>query len=77
MEKENFIESLKEIMELEDMEIDENTVLTELIEFNSLAIMGIIALIDENFDMLIEAEKFENVTTVKDLMNLIGSSKFK
>lgn len=77
MKKESFIEALQEIMELEDSDINEDTVLTDLIEFNSLAIMGIIALIDENFDLLIKAEKFEEVTTVKDLMNLVGGDKFK
>ncbi len=66
-----------QIMELEGVKLDENTVLTELIEFNSLAIMGIIALIDEEFEMLIEAEKFENVKTIKDLMDLVGETKFK
>ncbi len=77
MKKENLIEMLKEIMELEDIELDENTVLTEMLEFNSLAIMGIIALIDENFDMLIEADEFEKISSVKSLMELIGMDKFE
>ncbi len=77
MKKENLIELLKEIMELEEIELDENTVLTEMLEFNSLAIMGIIALIDENFDMLIEADEFEKISSVKSLMELIGMDKFE
>lgn len=77
MNKEKFFDLLKEIMELEETDLNEDTVLTDLVEFNSLAIMGIIALIDENFDMLVEAEKFEEIETVKDLINIVGADKFK
>lgn len=77
MKKSEFIDELTEIMELEDMELSEDTVLRDMMEFNSLALMGIIALIDEHFDMVIEAEEFENVNTIQDIINLIGADKFE
>jgi acyl carrier protein len=77
MKKEAFIDGLKEIMEIEETPLTEETVLRDLMEFNSLALMGIIALIDENFDMVIEAESFETVKTIGDIMTLIGLEKFE
>ncbi|MBU0993325.1 MAG: acyl carrier protein [Proteobacteria bacterium] len=77
MKKEEFLSELKEIMEIEDSELTEDTVLRDMMEFNSLALMGIIALIDENFDMVIEADAFEKVSTIKDIMKLIGMDKFE
>ena len=77
MKKEAFIDGLKEIMEIEETPLTEDTVLRDLMEFNSLALMGIIALIDENFDMIIEAEVFEKVKTIGDIMALIGMDKFE
>ena len=77
MKKSEFISELTEIMELEDVELSEDTVLRDMMEFNSLALMGIIALIDEHFDMIIEAEEFENINTIQDIINLIGTDKFE
>lgn len=77
MKKEDFIEGLKEIMELEDIVLTEETVLRDMMEFNSLALMGIIALIDENFNMIIDAEAFEKVKTPRDIMKLVGMEKFE
>ncbi|MCD6115435.1 acyl carrier protein [bacterium] len=77
MKKDYFIELLKETLEIdESRQIDENTVLTELEEYDSLSTLGIIALIDEHFGKKLSGEYLQNITTVKSLMEMIGEDQF-
>ncbi len=64
-------------MEVDYQEIDVTTNLKELEEYDSLALIAIIALIDENFAITIPADKLSTVTTVNTLIELIGLKKFK
>ncbi|RKY75397.1 acyl carrier protein [candidate division KSB1 bacterium] len=78
MEKKHFIELLKETLEIdESVQIDENTMLTDLEEYDSLSTLGIIALIDEHFGKKLSGEDLQNITTVKSLMEMIGEDQFK
>jgi acyl carrier protein len=77
MYKDEFIHKLAEIMEVDCQEIDVTTNLKELEEYDSLALIAIIALIDENFAITIPADKLSTVTTVNTLIELIGLEKFK
>ncbi len=77
MYKDEFIRKLAEIMEVDYQEIDVTTNLKELEEYDSLALIAIIAFIDENFAITIPADKLSTVTTVNTLIELIGLEKFK
>ena len=72
-----FIEELKETLELEDVELNEDTNLKELEEYDSLAVLSIIAMIDENFEKQLSAQQFADVTTVKSLIEKIGKDCFE
>lgn len=58
----------------EDIGID--TVLSDLESYDSLAVLGIIAMADGSFGMKLTAEDFAKVTTVFSLMEVIGLDKF-
>lgn len=75
MKKELFFEQLQEIMEVDD-EIGESTNLKEIEEYDSLAVLSLIAFFDEKFQKKVEAESFEKVETVRDLMELVGMDRF-
>lgn len=78
MEKDRFIELLKETLEIdESIQLNENTVLTDIEEYDSLSTLGIIALIDEHFGKKLSGEDLQNITTVKSLMEMIGEDQFK
>ena len=79
MKVENFINELKEALEIEDedKEITLETDLRYVEEYDSLSVLAIIAMIDKNFYKQIPSSDFANVTTVKSLMNLIGEKYFK
>ncbi len=72
-----FIEELKETLELENVEINESTILKDLEEYDSLSVLAIIALVDENFGKKLSGKDFQSITTVKSLIKLIGEKRFE
>ena len=78
MRKSNFIYDLKEIIELEDdTVVNMSTVLIDLEEFDSLAIMSLIAYIDLNFGVIISGENIFKIKDVASLIELIGEEHFE
>ena len=79
MKIENFINELKDALEIEDKnkEITVETDLRYVEEYDSLSVLSIIAMIDKNFGKQIPSSDFTKVTTVKSLINLIGERYFK
>ena len=71
-----FIGKLKETLELEDAELNENTNLKDLEEYDSLSVIAIIALVDENFGKQLSAQQFADITTVRSLIKKIGLESF-
>ncbi|MBS4058285.1 MAG: acyl carrier protein [Bacteroidales bacterium] len=67
-----FINLFAEVLELED---DHNlttiTIFRELDEWDSLAYLSVIAMIDEEFDIVIEGNDFKKLITIGDLINEI------
>jgi len=79
MKTEDFVEELKDALEIEDedQEITLETNLKELEEYDSLSVLSIIAMIDKNFGKQIPSADFIKITTIKSLMDLIGKEYFK
>jgi acyl carrier protein len=77
MEKDTFFEELLECMEIEPVDIDEDTVFRELEDFDSMAVMSIVAYADEKFGKTLAAEQLQDMKTVRDLMELIGMEHFE
>jgi len=77
MKVSEFIEKLKETLELENEELNEDTNLKDLEEYDSLSVLSIIAMIDENFGKQLSAQQFSDVTTVKSLIEKIGVENFE
>ncbi|MEI8048949.1 MAG: acyl carrier protein [Bacteroidota bacterium] len=65
------IEQLKEILEIEDREINLEDKFREYKEWDSLAYLSVIAMIDEEFDVVIETADFKKLLTVGDMLEAI------
>lgn len=76
MKTSDFISKLKESLEVEDTMVGVDTELKSLEGYDSLSILSIITLVDENFNKRLTANQFKTLTTVKSLMDLIGSEIF-
>lgn len=77
MTMDEFIEELKETLELENVKLNEDTNLKDLEEYDSLSVLSIIAMIDEKFGKKLSGQDFQSITTVKSLMELIGKDCFE
>ena len=77
MNKQNFFNSIADLLELEgEIETNESTSIDEILEIDSLAHITIISYVMEKFDVELKAEKFSEIDTLNDLINLIGKDKF-
>lgn len=66
MKKEVFLSDLKDVLELESLHED------SMLLFSSLAILGVIAYIDETFDKRFKAIDLKSVKSIPELIELIG-----
>lgn len=77
MRKVDFLNQFHECLEIESIpNFSENTNIKELEEYDSMMILSIIAFIDENFATKLTASQLKGISTVKDLMDLVGDDKF-
>ena len=67
--EEKFIESLKEILEIEDRELDLKDEFRDYPEWDSLGYLELIAMLDEEFGVAIENDDFGKLRTLEDLIN--------
>lgn len=72
MEK-KFIELFKETLEIEDSVVNADTRFRELEQWDSLAFLSVIAMIDEEYDLVIEGNDFKQLNTLGDLIQAIKS----
>lgn len=78
IKKEEFLDSLKEALEVEDDEtLTMDTNLKDLEEYDSLSVLVIVALVDKKYKKQISSSDFEKVTTVSNLISLIGEEYFE
>jgi len=71
MNRQEFLDAIAEILELEEGELKGDEKLADLEEWDSLAFLSVIAMADEEFDVVIQGEQLEKITTVNDLVALV------
>ena len=72
MNRQQFLNSLEEILELDDNTLKGDEALIEIEQWDSLAFLSVIAMADENFDIVIEGDKLEGIQSVNDLVALVA-----
>lgn len=70
-----FLRSLEEYFELEEVPLSMDTILDEVLD--SLRILTLIAYLDKNFQLTLDEKTFQSLTTVKSLIEVIGPQRFK
>ena len=73
MDRAEFLEELTELLEVEEA-VTDDTSFENMSEYDSLAVMSLIAFIDENFKKTVSGEELINIKNVKDLITLIGEN---
>lgn len=69
--KDKFIAAFKEALELEDKEVNLSDNFRDYEEWDSIAQLSLIAALDEEFDLQIEGDDFEELKTVEDLLKAV------
>jgi acyl carrier protein len=72
MNKKEFLNEIEELLELDENSLTGTELLEELGDWDSLAIMGFIAIVDDNFEVTLEADKIVACVTVDHLILLVS-----
>jgi acyl carrier protein len=75
MEKSVFLSRLQEELEFES-ELEVNTNIKDLEEWDSMAAMILIGFVSDEFGMTLNADDIEAITTIESLIEKIGQDKF-
>lgn len=67
--KDKFIELLKEILEMEDQEINLEDTFRDFDNWDSMANLSVIAMLDDSFGVHIASQDFKSLTTVGELVD--------
>ena len=76
MKTQDFLTKLADLLEIED-DLEPDTNLKDYDEYDSMAIMTLIAFIHKNFDIQLTARKLNQISTVRSMMELIGTDRFE
>ena len=75
MEKSLFLSRLQEELEFES-ELEINTNIKDLEEWDSMAAMVLIGFVSDEFGMTLNADDIAAITTIESLIEKIGQGKF-
>ncbi len=73
--EERFIELFKETLEIDENNITFDTFFRDLEQWDSLAFLSVIAMIDEEYDVVIDGNDFKELKTIGDLIEEIKKRK--
>ena len=68
---EQLIDQVAEILECEPAELKAETTFRDLPNWDSLAYMSVISMIDDEFDIVIPQEQFRGLKTIADIAEYI------
>lgn len=70
-----FLQLFKETLDIEDREINVSDEFRAYDEWDSIANLSVIAMIDDEFDVVIENSEFKNIKTIQGLWDEIQKRK--
>jgi acyl carrier protein len=77
MKKNEFVTKLSEYCEFGNNNYPLDTLFESIDEYDSLAVMTIIAFVDERFKMSLATDQLREITDFNSLIALIGEDKFE
>ena len=72
MKKEDFLFLLDELIEVEPGTLTGKEILRDLEGFDSLTVVGFIAMVDEKFDVILSPNQIAKCEEIDDLIALLG-----
>ena len=75
MTKKEFLNHLEEIIEADPDTLTGGEMLTDLKKWDSLAIVGFIAMVDEKFGITLSGKNLQQCRSIADLVALVGEDR--
>jgi acyl carrier protein len=75
MDTQEFIEKFAEALDIDAEGLSVDTEFRALDAYDSLAYLSVIAMLDEDYDTLIEQTTFKSLQTIGDIINYIEDNK--
>lgn len=73
--KDQFLKKVKETLEIEDRDLQFSDNFKDYDEWDSLNLLSIIAMIDEDYGVVIDSNAMSKIQTLDELFQLIESNK--
>ena len=67
--EEKFLELVKEVLEIEEKEIQLSDKFKDYDEWDSLANLSMVAMLDDEFGVVIDNQKFKNMQTLQEILD--------
>lgn len=71
--KEIFLNQFKEVLELDSYDLTLDEPFRDLDAWDSLALLSVIAMIDDEYDVIIKGNQFKELNTLNDIITFIES----
>ena len=71
----DFLEQMADIVEVDEDEMDVEQPFRDYEAWDSLAVLSTLALIEEDYDVVVSNEELRGVTTLKQLWDLVQSKQ--
>ncbi|AJC85232.1 acyl carrier protein [Campylobacter peloridis] len=76
MTKQIFLKKLEELLQV-DYALEENMLLKNIEEYDSLALLSLTVFYDQEFNIFVEGKKLKSCQNISDLIALIPSDKLE
>ena len=73
--EEQFLQKFKEVLEVTDRNLSLTDKFRSYEEWDSLAFLSLIAMIDEEYDVIIDGKDFKQLETVEDIIQAVKERK--
>ncbi len=77
MTKKEFLAEIIEVLELEEDELELDTNLDDVEDYDSFAVLSIIAFVHKKFGIQFKANQLQELGSINDLIKLIGEDNFE
>lgn len=77
MTKQEFLTQLEEDLEISSVSLTPDTSIEEIEEWDSLAALTTVAIIDEHFGLDFSVSEMNNISSMNDIFRIIGEDKFE
>lgn len=75
MDTDAFLANVKDVLEIEDRELSLTDEFRAYDEWSSLAFLSLIAMIDEEYEVVLDGKQFKALITLEDVMKAIEAAQ--